>query len=188
MKDISSGGVAGGVAAEQALAAELLGAIGAIRKVARRVVRSAWRDQPLTQAQSELLRLAAAMPGIGVADAAHELWLAPNSVSTLVGRLVAEGLLERARTAPDARSVRLLPTAKGTRWINERRDLRAELTARALRRLSAADADALAAAVPALLRLAANINELDGDGGAMRPGHADAATAGDPRRAIGDSR
>jgi DNA-binding MarR family transcriptional regulator len=143
----------------QALAAELLGAISAIRRIARRAVRSAWHAEPLPSAQSELLRLAAARPGLRVADAAHELRLAPNTVSTLVGRLTAAGLLSRGRGVADGRAVRLSVTDKAEQRIAEWRDLRAELAGRALGRLTAADRQALADAVPALLRFAAQLEE-----------------------------
>jgi DNA-binding MarR family transcriptional regulator len=143
----------------QPLAAELLGAISAVRRTARRTVRSAWHEEPLPPAQAELLRLAAARPGISVADAAHELRLAPNTVSTLVGRLTAAGLLGRTRSASDGRSVRLAVTGKATRRIAGFRDLRADLAGRALDRLTAGDRQALADAVPALLRLAAQLEE-----------------------------
>jgi len=109
-----------------ALATELLGATSAIRRIARRAARLVWQDEPLPPAQSELLRLVAAQPGLSVADAAHELRLAPNTVSTLVGRLTAAGLLGRAR---------------------------------ALEQLPASDRDTLAAALPALLRFAAQLEE-----------------------------
>ena len=92
-----------------------------------------------------------------MADAAHELRLAPNTVSTLVGRLTAAGLLDRARAASDGRSVRLTVTDKATRASPEWRDLRAELAVRALDRLPAGDRQALADAVPALLRFAAEL-------------------------------
>jgi DNA-binding MarR family transcriptional regulator len=141
------------------LAAELLGAISAIRRTARRTVRSAWHEEPLPPAQAELLRLAAARPGLSVADAAHELRLAPNTVSTLVGRLTAAGLLGRTRSASDGRSVRLAVTGKATRRIAGFRDLRADLAGRALDRLTAEDRQTLADAVPALLRLAAQLDE-----------------------------
>lgn len=144
---------------EPRLAAELLAAISAIRRIARRAARSAWHAEPLPPAQSELLRLAAARPEISVADAAHELRLAPNTVSTLVGRLTAKGLLSRGRVVSDGRSVRLSVTDKAERRIAEWRDLRAELAARALGRLTAADRKALADAVPALLRLAAQLEQ-----------------------------
>jgi DNA-binding MarR family transcriptional regulator len=142
-----------------ALAAELLAAISAIRRIARRAARLAWQDEPLPAAQSELLRLAAARPGLSVADAAHELRLAPNTVSTLVGRLTAAGLLERARAASDGRSVRLSVTGKARERIAGWRDLRAELGARALDQLQARDMETLAAALPALQRFAAQLEE-----------------------------
>jgi DNA-binding MarR family transcriptional regulator len=141
------------------LAGDLLGAISAVRRVARRAARAAWPEEPLPTAQSELLRLAAARPGISVAEAAHELRLAPNTVSTLVGRLTAAELLDRARAESDGRSVRLTVTAKATRRIAEWRDLRAELAARALDRLTPDDRRALAEAVPALLRFSAQLEE-----------------------------
>jgi DNA-binding MarR family transcriptional regulator len=143
----------------QPLAAELLAAISAIRRIARRVARSAWTEEPLPPAQSELLRLAAARPGISVADAARELRLAPNTVSTLVGRLTAAGLLDRARAASDGRSVRLSVTGRAQQRMAGWRDLRAELAARALDRLTASDRRTLADAVPALLRFAAQLEE-----------------------------
>jgi hypothetical protein len=51
----------------QAAAAELFTAISVIRRTARRAARNAWALQPLPPAQSELLRLAAARPGLTVA-------------------------------------------------------------------------------------------------------------------------
>ncbi len=163
----TSGGSGG---ASQALAADLLAAVSAIRRIARRAARGAWQQQPLAPAQSELLRLAAARPGINVADAAHELRLAPNTVSTLVGRLTAEGLLNRGRVVTDGRSVRLTVTDKATQRIAEWRDLRADLAAKALDRLPADDLRVLADAVPALLRLAAELDEQHRERTASDPG------------------
>ena len=141
------------------LARELMAAVGAIRRIARREARQAFAGEPLPPAQSELLRLAAARPGLSVADAAHELRLAPNTVSTLVGRLTAAGLLERTRAVSDGRSVRLGVTEAARQRIAGWRDLRAELAARALDRLSAGDREAIADALPALLRFAASLEE-----------------------------
>ena len=137
-----------------AAAGELLAAISLLRRTTRRAVRRVWQAEPLPPAQSELLRLAASRPGITVADAAHELQLAPNTVSTLVGRLTGAGLLRRGRSASDGRTALLTATEHGQRRLAAYRDLRAELAGSALARLSAADRRALAAAVPALLRLA----------------------------------
>jgi len=153
--DVARGDGAGEERArDERAAAELIATISIVRRTARRTVRLAWRQDPLPPAQSELLRLAAERPGITVADAAQELRLAPNTVSTLVGRLTAAGLLSRVKGAADGRMALLTVTDKARQRVAEFRDLRAELAGRALAQLSDADQRALAAAVPAMLRLA----------------------------------
>jgi DNA-binding MarR family transcriptional regulator len=144
----------------KAEAAELLAAIGAVRRVARRAVRGSAEAGALPPARSELLRLAARRPGIGVAEAAQELRLAPNSVSTMVSQLAADGLLSRGRAEDDGRSVRLTVTDAGAARIGQWHDLRAELAGRALGRLAPADRQAIRAAVPALSMLAELMEEL----------------------------
>jgi DNA-binding MarR family transcriptional regulator len=156
----STAGVPAGGERAKAEAAELLAALGAVRRLARRAVRGAAYAGALPPARSELLRLAARRPGISVAEAAHELRLAPNSVSTMVSKLSADGLLSRGRAAADGRSVRLTVTGKGAALIEQWRDIRAELTGRALERLAAPDRQAIRAAVPALARLAEQMEEL----------------------------
>jgi DNA-binding MarR family transcriptional regulator len=146
-------GPAGGDPAREA-GADLLSAIGAVRRSARQVVRQAWPAEPLPAAQVELLRLAAAQPGIGVSAAARELRLAPNTVSTLVSRLAGLGLLKRERALPDGRGVRLTVTRQGQRRMADWRDLRADLAQAAIARLSPSDQEVLANAVAVLLRLA----------------------------------
>ncbi len=138
-------------------AAELLDALSSVRRAARRAVRASWQDEPLPPAQSELLRLAARRPLLTVAEAARELRLAPNTVSTLIGQLAGRELLRRVPSRTDGRSVRLEVTAKGRRRLAEWRDLRVELAGRALAGLPSQDRVALAAAVPAMLRLAEGI-------------------------------
>lgn len=138
-------------------AAELLAAIGAVRRVARRAVRGT--ADALPPARSELLRLAARRPGIGVAEAAAELRLAPNSVSTMVSQLAEDGLLVRCRAETDGRSVRLTVTEAGAARVEQWRDLRAEMAGRALASLSPADRRTLRAAAPALNRLAERMEE-----------------------------
>ena len=146
--------------AARATAAELLSAISIIRRTVRRAARQASPTEPLPPAQSELLRLAAAHPRLTVAEAAQELRLAPNTVSTLVSRLTATGLLGRVRGEADGRTALLTVTTAGSSRVRQWRDLRADLTGRALGRLSAADQRVLAAAAPALGRLA---EQLDAD-------------------------
>ena len=135
-------------------AAELLAAISAVRRTARQAVRKAWQEKPLPTAQSELLRLVADRPGITVAEAARELRLAANTVSTLVGRLTGQGLLSRQRAVADARSVRLSVTRRAQQRLADWRDLRADLTQAAILQLAEEDRRVLAYAAPALLRLA----------------------------------
>lgn len=132
---------------------DLMAAISAVRRSARRASRREWQAELLPPAQLELLRLAAARPGISVTEAARELRVAPNTVSTLVSRLTAAGLLRRERALPDGRAVRLAVTAKAKRRMADWRDLR-ELAQAAIIRLTPADQEVLASAVPVLLRLA----------------------------------
>jgi DNA-binding MarR family transcriptional regulator len=153
--------VSSGTADERAKAeaAELLAALGAIRRVARRAVRHSPYAEPLSPARSELLRLTARRPGLSVAEAAHELRLAPNSVSTMVTQLTADGLLSRDRGMADGRSVQLTVTDKGAARIAQWRDMRTELAALAFERLEKADQQVIRAAVPALARLAGRMEE-----------------------------
>lgn len=141
----------------KAEAAELLTAIGAIRRVARRAVRNA---APLPPARSELLRLAARRPGLSVAEAAKELRLAPNSVSTMVSQLASDGLIARERTPGDGRMVRLTVTSEGAERIAQWRDLRADLTGRSLEAINESDRQAIRLALPALTRLAEHMEDL----------------------------
>lgn len=158
---IGSGAGAGAAAdAAKAEAAQLLAALGAVRRVARRALRGSAAAGALPPARSELLRLAARRPGVGVADAAQELRLAPNSVSTMVSQLAAAGLLHRGRAEGDGRSVRLTVTEAGAARVGQWRDMRAELAGRALDQLSPDDRQAIRAAVPALGRLAEQMEAL----------------------------
>ena len=154
MKEFSARATAAEANGQDGTAAELLAAISAVRRTGRRAVRQRWHAEPLPMAQGELLRLVAAQPGISVAEAAAELRLAPNTVSTLVSRLVTGGLLTRGRVVADGRAVRLTVTAKAGQRLASYRDLRAEITQHAMARLAPADVEALTSAAPALLRLA----------------------------------
>lgn len=138
-------------------AGQLLAGAGALRRATRRAARQAWHAELLPSAQSELLRLTARRPGLRVAEAASELLLAPNTVSTLVGKLAAQGLIERCRSAADGRSLCLRLTPAGRKYLGEWHDLRSELTGRALAGLDERDQQTLTAAAPALRRLAARL-------------------------------
>ena len=158
MKDVDAAAPGSLAAAGAAAAAELLAAIGAVRRTTRRAARNASATEPLPPARSELLRLTARQPGITVAEAARELWLAPNTVSTMVGDLTAQGLISRGRSSADGRAVRLSVTAKARQRLAQWRDLRAELAGQALASLNEHDQEALAAAIPVLVRLAEQLD------------------------------
>jgi DNA-binding MarR family transcriptional regulator len=144
----------------KAEAGELLTVMGAIRRAARRAVRTSSTAGALPPARSELLRLAGRRPGISVAEAAAELRLAPNSVSTMVSQLASDGLLSRGRGSSDGRTVRLTLTAAGTERIAQWQDIRTDVAGRALGLLGDADRQAIRAAIPALARLAEQMEAL----------------------------
>lgn len=132
-----------------------------MRRTIRRALRQAAAPEPLPPTHCELLRVAESRPGVTVAEAAQELRLAPNTVSTLVSKLTSAGLLSRSRGTTDGRTALLTVTASARQRLAERRDLRAELAGQALGRLSLADRQALAAAIPALIRLAEEMETID---------------------------
>ena len=84
--------------------------------------------------------------------------LTPNTVSTMVGDLTAQGLISRGRSSADGRAVRLSVTAKARQRLAQWRDLRAELAGQALASLNEHDQEALAAAIPVLVRLAEQLD------------------------------
>lgn len=108
----------------------------------------------LNGSQLELVRLVRRRPGVSVADAAEELRLAPNTVSTLVGQLTESGILLRLADESDRRVARLELADDTRRKVDAWRDRRVVALAAALARLSPRDQRRLAVAMPALARLA----------------------------------
>jgi DNA-binding MarR family transcriptional regulator len=139
---------------ELAVAEELFDAIGLLRRRARRVAGRPWPLETLSNAQAELVRLVRRRPGVSVAEAADELGLAGNTVSTLVRQLTEAGLLRRTTDADDRRIARLRLTAPAQRRVEQWRDRRAGLVADAMTALSAADRRALERAIPVIAKLA----------------------------------
>ena len=137
------------------MADDLFDAVGLLRRRARRVVGRPWPMETLSNAQVELVRLVRRRPGVSVAEAATDLGLAANTVSTLVRQLTDAGLLRRLADADDRRVVRLHLTALAQRRVEQWRDRRTGLVAQAIAGLPAADQRALARAVPVIAQLAA---------------------------------
>ena len=133
---------------------DLMRILGQLRRSVRRRVRQDWPHAPLPETHLELLRLVGERPGLRVQEAAGALRLAPNTVSTLVNKLVAAGLLERSRDRRDGRAARLHLTRAAVRRMAAWRDRRQALVAQAMGTLAPADRAAIAGALPALRRLA----------------------------------
>jgi DNA-binding MarR family transcriptional regulator len=138
---------------------ELLDALSSVRRAIRRST-----DRPaflasLTGAQVELVRLLRRQPGLTVAEAAAELRLAPNTVSTLVGQLVEAGFVERTVDENDRRVARLNLAPAVRKKVQAWRDRRIETIEAAVGRLSPDDRERIAAAVPALGRLSRELEQ-----------------------------
>jgi DNA-binding MarR family transcriptional regulator len=142
------------------LAEDLLVAMSAIRRNARRTGRRPALLFSLSGSQLELLRLVRRNPQISVARAAEELSLAPNTVSTLVGQLTEAGLLERRADSSDRRVARLDLAPEARKNVEGWLERRSEAVVRALGHLRDEERTALETAVPALLSLA---DELDAE-------------------------
>ncbi len=136
-----------------AISDDLLDAIAALRRQLRRSAGRPWPVEELTAAQIELLRVVRRRPAVSVAEAAEELGVAANTVSTLVGQLTSLGLLTRAKDGSDRRVARLSLTESALARVESWRDRRAGAVGDALGRLSAEDQDALSRASAVLRRL-----------------------------------
>ncbi|MER5540181.1 MarR family winged helix-turn-helix transcriptional regulator [Streptomyces mirabilis] len=137
----------------------LADALAGVQRLIRRRLRSGTTAPRLRGAEVELLRLVVARPGIGVSEAAKELYLAGNSVSTLVNQLARDGYLNRETDPADRRAARLLPTPAADARLRDWRERRTALVRRQVARLDEAERAALEAALPALRKLAVNLHE-----------------------------
>jgi len=144
---------------QESFSEELADTLAGVQRLIRRRLRGGMTAPRLRGAEIDLLRLVVTRPGIGVSEAAKDLYLAGNSVSTLVNGLMRAGYLIRETDPADRRAARLLPTAAAEARLREWRQRRSALVHRQVARLDDADREALEAALPALRRLAANLHE-----------------------------
>jgi DNA-binding MarR family transcriptional regulator len=138
----------------QQLASALLSSFGSLRRSIRRSAARPEELAGLTEAQRELARLVRRRPGISVAEAARELRLAPNTVSTLVRQLAQSALLERTPDDADRRVARLSLAPPFAKTVGAWHDRRAVVLAEAIAGLSASDRRRLQELEPVLARLA----------------------------------
>jgi DNA-binding MarR family transcriptional regulator len=143
----------------QRLADELLTNMASIRRAGRREAERPVELSTLTGAQLELLRLVRRRPGVSIADAAQDLRLAPNTVSTLVRQLTDEGMILRRVHGSDRRVARLELSADIRRKVDAWRDRRVVGLGDAVGRLPPEDQRSLIDAVPMLARLAEHLEE-----------------------------
>jgi DNA-binding MarR family transcriptional regulator len=147
------------------LADELLTAMASIRRSGRLVAGRPVELSALTGSQVDLVRLVLRRPGVSVTEAAEELGLAANTVSTLVRQLIDAGLLIRRADASDRRVARLELTPAMRRKVRAFRDRRVAMLSAAMAQLSPGEQRRLAGAVDVLGRLAARLpdqNAADG--------------------------
>jgi DNA-binding MarR family transcriptional regulator len=128
-------------------------ALGRISRALRYRTRAAHQALGVTDSESELLRLLRRQPGIRVQDAAAELGIASNSVSTLLKQLTRLGLIERTADPLDARAASLRVTPEAELWLKQMGSAREEAVTRAWEGLDAADRELIEHAVPALRKL-----------------------------------
>jgi DNA-binding MarR family transcriptional regulator len=130
---------------------KVLARIGRGLRYRTRAVRDALE---VTPSEADLLRLLARRPGLRVQDAAVELGVASNSVSTLVKQLTRTGLVQRASDPLDGRAAHLGLTPLAEEWVTRWGNAREAAIGRALESLDDTDRAAIEAAVPAMARLA----------------------------------
>jgi len=136
------------------LAAELNKAFARVGRGLRYRTRAARESLDVTPSEGDLLRLLDRRPGIRVHDAALELGVASNSVSTLVKQLNRAGLVERTADPADGRAACLRLTPLAATWAAEVGNAREEAIDRALVTLPHEDREILEAAIPVMKRLA----------------------------------
>ncbi|WP_406087039.1 MarR family winged helix-turn-helix transcriptional regulator [Kitasatospora purpeofusca] len=154
---------------DPALGEEFSTLLVGIQRLVRRRLREGRAEPRLRGAQVELLRLVTDFPGLRVSDAATELCLAANSVSTLVNQLVALGLLRREVDPADRRAALLYVTGEAVERLAAWRARREALVGEVVAGLPADDRAALAAALPALRGVATGLRERAGEPGTAAP-------------------
>jgi DNA-binding MarR family transcriptional regulator len=117
-------------------------------------LRRAGKGRALPSSQAQVLSQLAAEESLSVSELAQAQELAVSSMTEVLQRLGAHGLITKTGAEQDRRQVRVAITADGRHRLRETVTARDELLIRRLERLPEEDLERLAAAVPALWRLA----------------------------------
>jgi DNA-binding MarR family transcriptional regulator len=134
--------------------------IARLRRALRRGARVADPANPLAVAQLELLSALTEHPGARPGQLARLLHMRPNTVTTIVNALAAQGMISRAAADGDRRAVQLTATDAGQQAVHAWQATNAAVLHLALSTLPAPQRRALAAAVPALDALATAVDRL----------------------------
>jgi DNA-binding MarR family transcriptional regulator len=89
----------------------------------------------ITGPQRLVLRIVTQFPGISAGELARVLHLHPSTITGVLQRLVAKGLLQRERDPNDTRRVRLRPRQKARRFARSSSGTVEAAVARTLQRL-----------------------------------------------------
>jgi DNA-binding MarR family transcriptional regulator len=141
------------------LTAELFNVVGRFRRQLRRSAGRGFDAIGLTQSQAEMLRLVGRQPGISVREAAVELALVPNTASTLVSKLAADGLLIRTVDAQDRRVGRLRLTEPAQRIADDSRAARRAALSAVLDELDGGQIERLANGLEVLAEMTRTLHE-----------------------------
>jgi DNA-binding MarR family transcriptional regulator len=141
------------------LIAELFSVVGRFRRQLRRSTGGGFDAAGLTQSQGEMLRLVGRQPGISVREAATELGLVPNTASTLVSKLSADGLLIRTVDVGDRRVGRLRLTEPAQRIADESRAARRAALSTVLDELDSGQLDSLESGLEVLAEMTRMLHE-----------------------------
>ncbi len=138
---------------------EVFAVVGRFRRQLRRSVGRGFDSARLSESQSELLWLVGRQPGISVNAAAAELGLAPNSASTLVSKLAANGLLVRTAREMDRRVGELRLAEPTQQIVNASRAARRTLLSEVLGELDDDQIEALTKGLEVLDTMARLLQE-----------------------------
>jgi DNA-binding MarR family transcriptional regulator len=134
--------------------------IARLRRALRRGARVADPGNRLAVAQLEVLAAVTEHPAVRPGQLARQLHMRPNTVTTFVNALSAQGMLGRASSAGDRRAIELTATEAGRQAVLTWQATNAAVLHLALSTLPAPQRRALRAAVPALDALAQAIDRL----------------------------
>jgi DNA-binding MarR family transcriptional regulator len=144
--------------------------IARLRRALRRGARVADPGNKLAVAQLEVLAALTESPGARPGQLARQLHMRPNTVTTIVNALSAQGMLRRVSSSGDRRAIELTATEAGRQAVLAWQATNAAVLHLALSTLPLPQRRALATAVPALDALARAIDRLaDAPGPAADP-------------------